>query len=102
MNELKDDPDARTPIDNDLNVRLATYEGTAMNVLRDLLSASNNIVQDIRMKKIVLQEALIKEERLGESIIKDYAIINKLNSDLENSSGVEKHYKEPYDKVVNN
>jgi len=36
MNELKDDPDARTTIDNDLNVRLATYEGTAMNVLRDL------------------------------------------------------------------
>ena len=51
MNELKDDPDSRTTIDNDLNVRLATYEWTAMNVLRDLLITSNNIVQDIRMKK---------------------------------------------------
>ena len=102
MNELKNDPESRTTIDNDLNVRLATYEGTAMNVLRDLLGASNNIVQDIRMKKLVLQEALIKEERLGESIIKDNAIINQLNIDLENSSEVEKHYKEPYDKVVNN
>ena len=102
MKELKDDPESRTTIDNDLNVRLATYEGTAMNVLRDLLGASNNIVQDIRMKKLVLQEALLKEERLGESIIKDYAIINQLNIDLENSSEVEKHYKEPYDKVVNN
>ena len=101
MNELKNDPESRTTIDNDLNVRLATYEGTAMNVLRDLLGASNNIVQDIRMKKLVLQEALIKEERLGESIIKDNAIINQLNIDLENSSEVEKHYKEPYDKVVN-
>ena len=102
MNELKNDPESRTTIDNDLNVRLATYEGTAMNVLRDLLGASNNIVQDIRMKKLVLQEALLKEERLGESIIEDYAIINQLNIDLENSSEVEKHYKEPYDKVVNN
>ena len=102
MNELKNDPESRTTIDNDLNVRLATYEGTAMNVLRDLLGASNNIVQDIRMKKLVLQEALLKEERLGESIIKDDAIINQLNIDLENSSEVEKHYKEPYDKVVNN
>jgi len=102
MNELKNDPESRTTIDNDLNVRLATYEGTAMNVLRDLLGASNNIVQDIKMKKLVLQEALLKEERLGESIIKDDAIINQLNIDLENSSEVEKHYKEPYDKVVNN
>jgi len=102
MNELKDDPDARTTIDNDLNVRLATYEGTAMNVLRDLLIISNNIVQDIRMKKIVLQEALLKEESLGVSIITDYAIINQLNIDLEGSSDVEKHYKEPYNKVVNN
>ena len=100
--QLKDDPDARTTIDNDLNVRLATYEGTAMNVLRDLLIISNNIVQDIRMKKLVLQEALIKEESLGVSIITDYAIINQLNIDLEGSSDVEKHYKEPYNKVVNN
>ena len=53
MNELKDDPEARTTIDNDLNVRLATYEGTAMNVLRDLLIISNDIVQDISMKKLV-------------------------------------------------
>jgi len=102
MNELKDDPEARNPIENDLNVRLATYEGTAMNVLRDLLIISNNIVQDIRMKKLVLQEALLKEESLGVSIIKDYAIINQLNIDLEGSSDVEKHYKEPYNKVVNN
>ena len=102
MNELKDDPDARTTIDNDLNVRLATYEGTAMNVLRDLLITSNNIVQDIRMKKLVLQEALTKEESLGVSIIKDHAIINQLNIDLDGSSDVEKHYKEPYNKVVNN
>jgi hypothetical protein len=102
MNELKDDPEARNPIENDLNIRLATYEGTAMNVLRDLLIISNNIVQDIRMKKLVLQEALIKEESLGVSIITDYAIINQLNIDLEGSSDVEKHYKEPYNKVVNN
>jgi len=102
MNGLKDDPDARTTIDNDLNVRLATYEGTAMNVLRDLLITSNNIVQDIRMKKLVLQEASIKEESLGVSIIKDYAIINQLNIDLEGSSDVEKHYNEPYNKIVNN
>jgi len=81
MNELKDDPEARTTIDNDLNVSLATYGGTAMNVLRDLLIISNNIVQDIRMKKSVLQEALIKEESLGVSIKKDHAVINQLNID---------------------
>ena len=50
----------------------------------------------------MLQEALIKEESLGVSIITDYAIINQLNIDLEGSSDVEKHYKEPYNKVVNN
>jgi len=88
MNTLKDDPEAPTTIDNDLNVRLATYEGTAMNVLRDSLITSNNIVQDIRMKKLVLQEALIKEESLGVSIIKDHAVINQLNIDLEGSSDV--------------
>ena len=54
------------------------------------------------MKKLVLQEALIKVESLGVSIIKDYAIINQLNIDLEGSSDVEKHYNEPYNKVVNN
>jgi len=54
------------------------------------------------MKKLVLQEALIKEESLGVSIITDYAIINQLNIDLEGSSDVEKHYKEPYNKVVHN
>ena len=73
-----------------------------MNVLRDLLIISNNIVQDIRMKKLVLQEALLKEESLGVSIINDHAVINQLNIDLEGSSDVEKHYKEPYNKVVNN
>jgi len=73
-----------------------------MNVLRDLLITSNNIVQDIRMKRLIIQEALIKEESLGLSIIKDYAIINQLNNDLEGSSDVLKHYKEPYDKVLSN
>jgi len=102
MNELKDDPDARTNIENDLNVRLATYEGTSMNVLRDLFITSNNNVQDIRMKKLVLQEAFKKEESLGVSIIKDHAVINQLKFDLEGSSDVEKHYKEQYNKVVNN
>ena len=102
MSELKKNPEAINTVDTNLNLRLATYEGTAMNVLRDLLITSNNIVQDIRMKRLIIQEALIKEESLGLSIIKDYAIINQLNNDLEGSSDVLKHYKEPYDKVLSN
>ena len=78
------------------------YEGTASNVLRDMLAVSYNLVQDISTKRLNLQQAMINDERLGLSIIKDYEMILDYNDDLFNSTEVKKNYIETYKKVVQN
>ena len=42
INENNQNTDMRNKMDNNMALRLATYESTASNVLRDLLSVSNN------------------------------------------------------------
>jgi len=74
INEYKQNTDTRNKIDNNMTIRLATYEGTASNVLRDLLTVSNNLVGDINTKRLNLQNGLTNDESLGKSIIKKILI----------------------------
>jgi hypothetical protein len=87
---------------NEATSTLRLYEGTASNVLRDMLAVSYNLVQDISTKRLNLQQAMINDERLGLSIIKDYEMILDYNDDLLNSTEVKKNYIETYKKVVQN
>ena len=67
-----------------------------------MLAVSYNLVQDISTKRLNLQQAMINDERLSLSIIKDYELILEYNDDLFNSTEVKKNYIETYKKVVEN
>ena len=102
INEYKQNTDTRNKIDNNMTLRLATYEGTASNVLRDLLSVSNNLVGDINTKRLNLQNGLINDEKLGKSIIEDFDKIGDYHKELVDTSEIKKNYIETYRKVAQN
>ena len=102
INEYKQNTETKSKIDNNLSLRLATYEGTASNVLRDMLILSYNLVQDINTKGLNLQSTMINDGRLGNSIIDDYDKIVSYDEELVNSSEVKKNYNETYRKVIQN
>ena len=87
---------------NEASSTLKLYEGSSSNILRDMLAVSYNLVQDISTKRLNLQQAMINDERLSLSIIKDYELILEYNDDLFNSTEVKKNYIETYKKVVEN
>ena len=58
MLELKDKPELRNRLDIRSTLRLSRYEGSASNVLRDVLLTSINMNQEINSKRIILQESL--------------------------------------------
>jgi hypothetical protein len=87
---------------NETSSTLKLYEGSSSNILRDMLAVSYNLVQDISTKRLNLQQAMINDERLSLSIIKDYELILEYNDDLFNSTEVKKNYIETYKKVVEN
>ena len=102
INEYKQNTDTRNKIDNNMTIRLATYEGTASNVLRDLLTVSNNLVGDINTKRLNLQNGLINDESLGKSILKDFDKIGDYHTELDDTSEIKKNYRETYRKVAQN
>lgn len=102
LSEIRDEPLNRTKIDTNTSIRLATFEGTASNVLRDILITSSNMVEDIKMKTVVLQEALRKEPKFVESIAQDSVRMMIYIQELQQSSEVKKNYSETFEKVADN
>jgi len=56
--KLKERPEIRSRIDTRTAIRLTRFEGSASNVLRDVLITSSNMAEEIKNKRIVLQESL--------------------------------------------
>jgi hypothetical protein len=102
INEYKQNTDTREKMDNNLTLRLASFEGTASNVLRDLISVSNNLVGDINTKRLNLQNGFINNEKLADSVLNDFSKITDYNKELKNASETKKNYKETYNKVQQN
>jgi len=102
INEYKQNTETKEKIDNSITLRLATFEGTASNVLRDLISVSNNLVGDINTKRLNLQNGFINDERLGDSVVKDFDKIGDYYKELKEASETKKNYKETYNKVQQN
>ena len=53
--KLKERPGIRSRIDTRTAIRLTRFEGSASNVLRDVLIITKNMAEDIKNKRIVLQ-----------------------------------------------
>jgi len=102
INEYKHNTDTRNKLDNNMTLRLATYEGTASNVLRDLLTVSNNLVGDINTKRLNLQNGFINDESLGKSVVKDFDKIGDYHTELVDTSEIKKNCRETYRKVAQN
>ena len=90
INEYKQNTDTRNKIDNNMTIRLATYEGTASNVLRDLLTVSNNLVGDINTKRLNLQNGLTNDESFRKSIIQDFDKIGDFHTEFIDTSEIKK------------
>ena len=58
--KLKERPEIRSRIDTRTAIRLTRFEGSASNVLRDVLITTSNMAEEIKSKRIVLQESLKK------------------------------------------
>jgi hypothetical protein len=53
MLSLKDKPELRNRLDVKSTLRLSRYEGSASNVLRDILLTSSSMVQEINNKRVI-------------------------------------------------
>ena len=62
MLELKDKPELRNRLDIRSTLRLSRYEGSASNVLRDVLLTSIIMIQEINSKRVLLQESIRQDE----------------------------------------
>jgi len=102
MLELKDKPELRNRLDIRSTLRLSRYEGSASNVLRDVLLTSINMNQEINSKRIILQESLWQDERIVTSIKEDNILILEYLNELSGMEEVEKNYLESYNKVIDN
>jgi len=81
---------------------LTRYEGSSANVLRDVIITSNNMVEDINLKRALLQEALKLDDRMVTSITKDNKMIMEYVKDLKDFNEINKNYKEPFEKAAEN
>ena len=99
---LKETPELRNRLDIRSTLRLSRYEGSASNVLRDVLITSNNMIHDMNNKRVALQESIRQDERIVSNIKKDNILIGKYLKELSEMEEVEKNYFESFDKVVEN
>ena len=99
---LKETPELRNRLDIRSTLRLSRYEGSASNVLRDVLITSNNMIHDMNNKRVALQESIRQDERIVSNIKKDNTLIGKYLKELSEMEEVEKNYLESFDKVVEN
>ena len=100
--ELQDEPKIKTRADTQSAVYLTRYEGSSANVLRDVIITSNNMVEDINLKRALLQEALKLDDRMVTSITKDNKIIMEYVKDVKEFNEINKNYKEPFEKAAEN
>ena len=84
-------------------LRLTRFEGTASNVLRDIILTSNSMVQDVNNKRVLLQDSLKLDTRLVRSIKCDNSLImNEYVKELQNHPEVKENYMEPFNKAQAN
>ena len=90
MLELKDKPELRNRLDIRRTLRLSRYEGSASNVLRDVLLTSINMIQEINSKRVILQESLRQTDRIVTSIKEDNILILQYLNELSGTEEIEK------------
>ena len=99
---MKDKPELRNRLDIRSTLRLSRYEGSASNVLRDVLLTSIIMIQEINSKRVLLQESIRQDERIVTSIKEDNMLILDYLNELSGMEEVEKNYLESYNKVIDN
>ena len=103
MLELKSNVEFKQKIDVRSAIRLTKFEGSASNVLRDIILTSNSMVQDINNKRVILQESLKLDDKLIRSIVADNSLImNEYVEELKNHPEVKENYMEPFNKAQSN
>ena len=100
--KLKERPEIRSRIDTRTAIRLTRFEGSASNVLRDVLITTSNMAEEIKNKRIVLQESLKNDDKLTKSIKNDNLLIIDYFKELGPIPEIEKSYSEPFIKVLDN
>ena len=99
---LKDKPELKSKLDIRSTLRLSRYEGSASNVLRDILLTSSSMIQEINNKRVILQESIKQDEKLVNTIVKDMILISEYLKELIDMDEIEKNYMETFMKVVEN
>ena len=99
---LKDKPELRNRLDVKSTLRLSRYEGSASNVLRDIMMTSNSMIQEINNKRVILQESIKQDDKIVSTIKKDNTLIVKYLKELGDMEEIEKNYLESFEKVVEN
>ena len=103
ISELKSNIEYKSKIDVRSALRLTRFEGTASNVLRDIILTSNSMVQDVNNKRVLLQDSLKLDTRLVRSIKYDNSLImNEYVKELQNHPEVKENYMEPFNKAQAN
>ena len=100
--KLKERPEIRSRIDTRTAIRLTRFEGSASNVLRDVLITTSNMAEEIKNKRIVLQESLKNDDKLKKSMKNDNVLIIDYFKELGPIPEIEKSYSEPFIKVLDN
>ena len=102
MLNLKDKPELRSKLDIRNTLRLSRYEGSASNVLRDILLTSATMIQEINNKRLILLESIKQDKKLVNTIVEDNKLISGYMQELFNMDEIEKNYMEQFLKVVEN
>jgi hypothetical protein len=102
MLSLKDKPELRNRLDVKSTLRLSRYEGSASNVLRDILLTSSSMIQEITGKRVILQESIKQDDKIVSTIKKDNTLIVKYLKELGDMEEIDKNYLESFEKVVEN
>ena len=102
MLSLKDKPELKSKLDIRSTLRLSRYEGSASNVLRDILLTSSSMIQEINNKRVILQESIKQDDKIVSTIKKDNTLIVKYLKELSDMEEIKKIYLESFEKVVEN
>ena len=83
--------------------KLQNYEGSASNVLRDILMTTISMTSNIKNNRVNLNAGISVDSNLVNSIKTDNDVImNRFIPVLAASDEIERYYSEPFDKVLNN
>ena len=83
--------------------KLQNYEGSASNVLRDILMTTISMRSNIKNNRVNLNAGISVDSNLVNSIETDNDVImNRFIPVLAASDEIERYYSEPFDKVLNN